>query len=117
MSRLIYSDSFQDDEDLCNILAAIQLRDRPPANPPASPPSNNAPSPATCPPSGAVVDGNRGRNIVPIQQGHKDLQQGDALANPASKSRRVIRSQHRASIDTSQGKLPNVLILLTPHSL
>ena len=114
MSCLIYSDSFQDDEDLCNVIAAMQLGDRPPANPPPSTPSNSASSPAACPPSrsGAGVDNDHGHN-----KGHKDLQQGGALATPASESRPVIHRQHWAPTNSPPGMLPNLLILSPLRSL
>jgi hypothetical protein len=69
MSRLIYSDSFQNNKDLCNILAAMRLGNRPQANHPPSTPSNNVPNvPPAHPPSGAIVDSNRRCNTVPVQQ-------------------------------------------------
>ena len=111
MSRLIYSDSLQADEELRNFFAAINLRDRPQNSSPTTS-ANNAPSPAAPRSSGPVVDGNHGQNIAPIQQSCKDLQQGGNLASPAKDPRPLVHE-----IDNRQGKLSDVMLFLSVCSL
>ena len=63
---LIYSDSFQADEDLCRVLAAMQLGNPPPADTPSSAPPHSAHIPIPHHPSGVVNDGRE--NAVVDQQ-------------------------------------------------
>jgi hypothetical protein len=92
MSRLIYSDSLQANEELCNFFAAINLGDCP-QDPSSTTSADNAPGPAAPRSSGPVVDNNNGRNIVLIQQFCRNPQQGGTLASPAKEPCPLVHEQ------------------------
>ena len=106
---LIYSDSFRDDEDLCNVLAAFQLGDRPAADtslPTSS--SHTTRLPNTCQSSGVVVNDIYSNSTT---QDRRSPRQERVPKTPAVQSPSLVPLQRRAPNDEPPSKYLELLIL------